>query len=109
MIGLGALMPSQHARAETSTKTPRIGGLSGPARFGLSEFKQRLRELGYVAGQNVLMDARSPKNDEIGEYSVLAAQLVAADADVILAANPLSLGAVSAATKGIPVVGVDLE
>jgi len=103
-LTLGTLVATAQA-----TKIPRIGWLSGPARFGLSEFKQRLGELGYIVGQSVLMDIRSPKSDEFPEYPDLAAQLIATGVDVMLAANPLSLAALSAATKTIPIIGVDLE
>jgi putative ABC transport system substrate-binding protein len=68
-----------------------------------------LREVGYVIGQNVVVDARVPERDKPEQYQALAGQLVAEGVDVILAANPHSLAAVTNATKTIPVVGLDLE
>jgi putative ABC transport system substrate-binding protein len=113
-LGLGMLTAHRRAHAQTSAKAPRIGWLSGgfvaqQESPNFRAFKQGLRDLGYVIGQNVLVDVRSPKRDEIGEYPDLGTRLVATGVDVILAANPHSLEAVTRATKTIPVVGVDLE
>ncbi len=57
----------------------------------------------------MVIDVRAPEHDKIEEYSNLAAQLVAAGVDVLLAANPHALEAMTKATKIIPIVGVDLE
>lgn len=106
-FGLLAIHPS--INAQTAAKSPTVGWLSGPARAGLTTFKESLRELGYVVARDVLLDILSPQRNESEEYARLAATLVAHRVDVILAANPLSLGAVTKATSSIPVVGVDLE
>lgn len=108
-------MPCRSARAQTSAKLPRIGWLSGT--FGarrdspyFKAFTEGLRESGYVIGQNVLVDGRTPSAaDKIEQYPELAGQLVANGVDVILGANPHSLDAVTRATKTIPIVGLDLE
>lgn len=113
-LGLGLLATHRRAHAQASAKAPRVGWLSGQfsARRESPNFKaftQGLREFGYVVGQNVLVDVRTPERDTFEQYSDLATQLVADGFDVILAANPHSLEAVTKATKTIPVVGVDLE
>ena len=111
ILGLGLLAEPRRANAQAPAKAPRVGWLSGP--FGaqqgsphLKAFTEGLRELGYVIGQNVIVDVRTP-GDKVEQYPDLAARLVTVD--VILAANPHSLEAVIKATKTIPVVGVDLE
>jgi len=113
ILGLGLLAEPRRANAQAPAKAPRVGWLSGPAgaRHGSPDFKaftEGLRELGYVIGQNVVVDVRTP-GDKVEQYPDLAARLVTEGVDVILAANPHSIEAVIKATKTIPVVGVDLE
>src|SRR6266542_1676610 len=98
--------------AQTTAKPATVGWLSGgfaAQGSALTEFKEGLRELGYVVGQNVHLDVQSTQRNESEEYPRLAAKLVAQRVDVILAANPHSLGAVTQATNSTPIVGVDLE
>ena len=111
MLVFGILAP-RFTNAQTTAKPATVGWLSGGfAAQGatLAAFKERLRELGYVVGQNVLLDVQSTQRNESEEYPRLAAKLVAQRVDVILADNPHALGAVTKATKAIPIVGVDLE
>ena len=68
-----------------------------------------LRALGHVIGETVLVDVRAPQQNTIEEFSALGSQLVAAGADILLAANPQALEVMTKATKTIPIVGVDLE
>ena len=108
---LGLLAP-RSLNAQITAKPATVGWLSGGfAAQGatLAAFKERLRELGYVVGQNVLLDVQSTQRNESEEYPRLAAKLVAQRVDVILAANPHALGAVTKATNSIPIVGLDLE
>ncbi len=66
--------------------------------------------MGYVPGQNFLLEFRGPERpDKYEQHADLAAQLVAAGVDVILASNPSAIEATTKATKTIPIVGVDLE
>jgi putative ABC transport system substrate-binding protein len=100
--------------AQTTAKSAVVGWLSGnfaaqPESPPLSAFREGLRELGYVVGQNVVLDVESPQRNEAEEYPRLAAKLVARRVDIIVGANPHSLEAVTKATSSIPIVGVDLE
>src|SRR4029453_11574131 len=66
-------------------------------------FRARLRELGWVEGQNVAFDVRATS----GDYTKLdteAGSLIAASADVIVAQGTASLAATKRYTKTIPVV-----
>jgi len=111
ILGLGLLAAHRHAHAQPSAKAPRVGWLSrgaGPdAPF--KAFAEGLRELGYVIGESVLVDVRATQHGKIEEYRALAAELVAARVEVVLASNPHALEAMTKATKTIPIVGVDLE
>ena len=66
-------------------------------------FDQRLRELGYIEGQNLAIDFRWGE----GQYSrlpTLAAELVAKRVDVIVAGGPPAALAAKAATQTIPII-----
>jgi putative ABC transport system substrate-binding protein len=66
--------------------------------------------MGYVPGQNFLFELRAPERpDKYEQFPDLAAQLVAAGVDVILAATPSAIEATTKVTRTIPIVGVDLE
>jgi putative ABC transport system substrate-binding protein len=107
LLVLGLLAAPLIAEAQQpSTKTARIGYLSlrsGPSHFD-EAFRQGLRELGYVEGQNISVEYRWAdwKPDRI---PALAEELVRLKVDVIVSAGggPTSR-AVGKAVKTIPVV-----
>jgi putative ABC transport system substrate-binding protein len=66
-------------------------------------FRQGLRELGYVEGQNVALVIRSPEQGG-KPLSDLAADLVRLKVDVIVAAATPGIGAAQRATRTIPIV-----
>ena len=108
VVGLGALGAPRVARAQ-ARKVARVGVLSpfarsdGPApsfRF----FYERLRELGYVEGQNIFFEYRWAE----GKYDrlpAMAAELVQSKVDVVLTAwsTPAAMAA-KRATTTIPIV-----
>ena len=112
-VGLGLLGSRRRASAQASAKVPRVGYLSGSKALTfppLKAFLEGLQEMAYVPGQNFLFEARAPERpDKYEQNADLAAQLVAAGVDVILASNPSAIEATTKATKTIPIVGVDLE
>jgi putative tryptophan/tyrosine transport system substrate-binding protein len=95
------------AKAQQSTKIPRIGYLAGPSLSSMSArteaFRQGLRELGYVEGKNIVIEYRyaEGKLDRIG---ALAAELVHLQVDVIVTAAATPTRAVKKATVTIPIV-----
>jgi putative tryptophan/tyrosine transport system substrate-binding protein len=70
-------------------------------------FDQGLAEAGYVAGKNLVIDYRFANRPEL--LAEAAGDLVRLNVNVIFAASPEALGAVTSATTTIPIVGVDLE
>ena len=77
--------------------------LEGQAR--LTEFLQRLRELGWIDGRNVRIDTRwTAGNDD--RFRVYAEELVALAPDVILAATTPGVTALQQATRTVPIVFV---
>ena len=101
-------MPLAAQAQQASGTTARVGYLS--SRFGPSRadeaFRQGLRELGYVEGQNIAIEHRWA-DFKPDRASTLAAELVRLKVDVIVAAGgPLTALAVKNATKTIPLVFV---
>jgi len=86
-VGL-ALTPVGTAAAQSPEKAARVGYLnpsssSDPARQRRFEaFRQGLRELGYVEGQNIAIESRWAEG-KYDRYPVLAADLVRSKVDVI--------------------------
>jgi len=112
-LALGLLVSRRRASAQASAKLPRVGYLTSQKALTsptAKAFLEGLQEMGYVPGQTFLLEYRAPERpDKYEQYAGLAAQLVAAGVDVILAATPSGIEATTKATKTIPIVGVDLE
>jgi putative ABC transport system substrate-binding protein len=97
------------AAAQPAGKVPRVGYLipgshSDPQRQRLLEaFRQGLRELGYVEGQNIAIESRwaEGKHDRL---PALAADLVRSKVDVIVAQSGAATQAAQQATRTIPIV-----
>ena len=107
---LGLLVSRRRASAQAPAKTPRVGYLGTQNPVSQKAFLDGLQEMGYVRGQDFLIEFRAPERpDKYEQYPDLAAQLVAAGVDVILAATPSAIEATIKATRTIPIVGVDLE
>ena len=102
---LGLLAAPLPTEAQQSGKVNRIGFLSdGPRmRPNFDVFRQGLRELGYIEGQNIVIEWRlaGMKPDRLAE---MAADLVRQKVDVIVACCPLAPGAALKATRTIPIV-----
>ncbi len=106
-LALGLLLVPLTADAQQSGKVPRIGILPpGPIskRVHLWEaFRQGLRDLGYVEGQNItLVFPSSEVRPERLHH--LAAELVNLKVDVIVAATTDAVHAAAETTKTIPIV-----
>src|SRR2546426_2603376 len=89
-------------------RSPRIGYLqasmpqNGTTPF-LEDFRQGLRELGYVEGKNVQLEIRWAEG-KLERLPALAQELVRLNVDVIVAVNSPSVIAASQATRTIPIV-----
>jgi len=90
------------AEAQQPGKIPRIGFLS---LTGATQeaFRQGLRDLGYMEGQNIAIDSRTAANRG-DRLSILADELVDLKVDVIVAAGSQAVLAAQRATKSIPIV-----
>src|SRR6266568_2170542 len=94
--------------AQPATKVHRIGwlhpGFSRPEPHpSLEAFRQGLRELGYVEGQNLVIEYRFAEGRDEG-LADCAAELVQLKVDVIIAGGPAAIRATQHATSTIPIV-----
>jgi ABC-type uncharacterized transport system substrate-binding protein len=95
--------------AQPAPKIARIGFLSPssasapriPLRLGA--FRQALRELGYVEGQNIIIESRWA-DGRYARLPQLAAELVRLKVDVIVTYAPPAIQAAKEATGTIPIV-----
>jgi putative ABC transport system substrate-binding protein len=96
------------ADAQQAGKVPRIGflGVTSPSDrpSHLDAFRQRLRELGWVEGQNIVIDYRYAEG-RVDRLPDLAAELVRLKVDLIVAsAGTQAATAAKNATETIPIV-----
>ena len=99
----------QLAEAQQSTKVRRIGFLMNTGTPYHEAFRQRLRELGYVEGQNLIVETRYAEGKR-ERLQGLATELVGLGVEVIVVGGP-AVSAAAQATKKIPIVagsGTDL-
>ena len=97
------------ARAQQPAKVPRIGFLA-TASFDTPEFReardpflQGMRELGYVEGQNFIVEYRSAEGRQ-ERFASLAIDLVRINVDLIVALATPHARAAQQATRTIPIV-----
>jgi putative ABC transport system substrate-binding protein len=94
------------AEAQQPNKIPRIGflqpGVSSPAYR--EEFRKGLRQLGYVEGENILVEYRLAEG--LKELPTRVAELVRLKVDVIVTWTTPGTLAAKQGTKIIPIVAV---
>ena len=105
---LGSLVAPPAPQAQQAAKVARIGFLQAVQNENVTAFVQALRDVGYVDGQNVLIETRI-YGEMLDQLPQLAHELVTLKCDVLLAAAPYAIRAVMSATRTIPIVGIDLE
>jgi len=86
-----------------SERLRRVGVLASAEQHPIQSFKERLRELGWIEGQNVRFDYRWAKADDTRQPE-LAAELVALQVDLILTWGTAAALAAKRATSIIPIV-----
>jgi putative ABC transport system substrate-binding protein len=102
-------LPATHAVAQPATKVFRIGVLQSGSRPSSPDWKQRwpfaegLRELGWVQGQNIVIEDRWTEG-KIERFPDLAAELVRLKVDLIVTVSWRAAVAAKHATTTIPVV-----
>jgi putative ABC transport system substrate-binding protein len=110
VVALALLVAPLAAEAQPARKMYRIGFLSigftptpaAPDR-GLEALRQRLRELGYVEGANVVIEYRFAEGN-LEHLPALAAELVRLNPDVIVTRGTPAAWEAKTATGTIPIV-----
>jgi len=107
MVAVALCSAPSVSSAQQTSKVYRIGYLSTlgcPIRPEfMGPFRQGLRELGHVEGQNIIIECRGAAG-AADRLSDLAAELVRLKVDVLVAQNTVSALAAKQATKTIPIV-----
>src|SRR5512134_2906606 len=106
-LTLSLLAAPLAADAQQAGKVPRIGYLrvTSPSDRPplLDAFRQRLRELGWVEGQNIVIDYRYAEG-RVDRLPDLAAELVRLKVDLIVSWGTQGVMALKNATETIPIV-----
>ncbi len=106
-LTFGVFAASLVGETQQPSRVPRIGylefGSAAPGTPYLEAFRQGLRDLGWVEGQNIAIELRSAegKHDRLPE---LAAELVRLKVDLIFASTTPAALAAKQATTTIPIV-----
>jgi putative ABC transport system substrate-binding protein len=104
-LTLGVLVAPLVAEAQQTTKVPRIGHLQ--VRCGIfpvtEAFRQGLRALGYVEGQNLAIESRCA-DGHFARLPDLVAALVRLPVDVIVVGGENAARVAQQATRTIPIV-----
>jgi len=109
--GLTALAAPLAAEAQPAASRLRIGFLGTSSRSDpraaryVGAFRQGLRELGYVEGQNITIEFRWAEG-KYGGLPGLAAELVRLKVNVLVAGSQPAIQAAKLATEAIPIVMV---
>ena len=113
-LSLSLLVAPYAVEAQQPTKVYRIGILAGSAhslreRHGHDAMHQGLRELGYVEGQNVILEYRYTEGN-VALLPALVAELVRLNVDILVVSGVGYVGVLAAkqATTTIPIVMVSL-
>jgi putative tryptophan/tyrosine transport system substrate-binding protein len=98
------------AQAQQAKKVPRIGfifnaGTSARPSRSFDAFQQGLRDLGYIEGQNLIIERRYSEG-RLDRMPTLVDELVQRKVDVIVATNNVVIRSAKEATKIIPIVMV---
>ena len=103
ILTLGISFTALPAEAQSASRLPRVGSLGNSPLEGSDPFADGLRALGWVDGQNVIIERRYTEGN-IERAPQLAAELVRLNVDVIVASAPPNVRAAQRATSSIPIV-----
>jgi ABC transporter substrate binding protein len=111
LLGGAAAWPV-HAHAQASSALLRVGIVSGATPRNATPFAQldqRLRELGYIDGQNFALEF-IPLNGQVDRYGEAMKELVRRKVDIIIAfGTEAALKGAIAATDTLPIVMVAVD
>ena len=98
-----AVVVDWRAAAEETPKSAHIGFIVTGERFPRRDFDEAMRRLGWVEGRNLVVERRVTGEDP-ERRKTAAAELIAANPDVIVAAGLIDALPVYAQTRTLPIV-----
>ena len=111
MLAGGLVVARLAAEAQQPAgKVYRLGSLSASGTLNnpnSAAFRQGLRDLGWIEGQNIVIEFRSAEG-QLDRLPALAAELVRLKVDLIVASPTPAAMAAKSATTTIPIVGLSL-
>src|SRR5262249_57449314 len=103
--------PPRRCGAVSGEGGPRRRTLTGPrpvsSSSALAAFRQRLQDLGYVEGRNLIIEWRFMAGN-VARLPEVAGELARLNVDVIVAVNTPAAQAAKQATANIPIVFVQV-
>src|SRR3954451_6257343 len=104
LLGGAAVVWPVAARTEQRARMPQIGLIQPGSRLpgNYRAFRDGLRDLGYVEGQNIALDMRIAENSS--DLPKLVEEVVGRPADIIVTVSARVTLAARAATSTIPIV-----
>jgi len=103
LIMFALCLPAQAQQPKKVARIGYVGSSPSNSAIDMKPFRERLRELGYVEGQNITIESVYFEG-KVERLPELAAQLVRLKCDVIFAVGNEATKAAKSATKEIPIV-----
>jgi putative ABC transport system substrate-binding protein len=111
LVFINIFLTPLSSEAQRLGKTHRLGFLAfgspppnpAPPEFPFEAFRQRLQELGYIEGQNLVIERRYARG-KLEMLPVFAAELVQHRVDIIVTSGASAVRAAQKATVTIPIV-----
>jgi putative tryptophan/tyrosine transport system substrate-binding protein len=103
LLGGGAAIWPLAARAQRPMAPRRVGLIANLPLPPVERFRQRLQQLGYVEGQNLIIEYRYGEGRD-DRFASLAAELVAMPVEVIVVWGTPAAFAAKRATSSIPIL-----
>ena len=110
LVGAAATVRSRRAAAQEAPKSARIAFVVTGEAFPRRWFDEAMQRLGWIEGCNLVVDRRVIGEDP-ERRKIAAAELIATNPDIIVAASTVDALTVHALTRSIPIVvisGLDL-
>jgi putative tryptophan/tyrosine transport system substrate-binding protein len=101
VFALGSIVEAQQAKR--IARIGYLGGATANAAFNLKPFRERLRELGYIEGQNIVIEIRHHEG-KVEHLPGLAAELVGLNCHVVVTNGTEAAVTAKSVIKTIPVV-----
>jgi putative ABC transport system substrate-binding protein len=97
------------AEAQSSPTVRKIGVIGGASPELVEARKEGLRRLGWIEGQNIVVEQISTAGKNSAQVQEGARDLVRLKVEVIMASNNVNIAAAKAATTTIPIVMVNAD